>query len=68
MDQALSTINPIQATAIYNQMDKQLWSDMATLPLFQNPDLFGWSSNYTNIVPNTSNIGIPWNANAWGAA
>jgi len=66
--QALSTIDPAQATAIYNQVDGLLWSDMATFPLFQNPDLFGWSSNYKNIVPNTSNIGIPWNANAWGAA
>ena len=58
---------PAQATALYNQIDGLLWSDMATLPLFQNPDLFGWSSNFANIVPNTSNIGIPWNADAWGA-
>ena len=67
-NQALSTINPTQANAIYNQIDTQLWSDMATLPLFQNPDLFGWSSNYKNIIPNTSNVGIPWNANMWSAA
>ncbi|MGH3205607.1 MAG: ABC transporter family substrate-binding protein [Streptosporangiaceae bacterium] len=66
-NQALSTIDPTQAEALYNQADGVLWSDMATLPLFQNPDLFGWSSNYAHIVPNTSNIGIPWNANAWGA-
>jgi peptide/nickel transport system substrate-binding protein len=66
-DQALSTIDPVQAATLYNQADGLLWSDMATLPLFQNPDLFGWSSNYANIVPNTSNIGIPWNADAWGA-
>jgi peptide/nickel transport system substrate-binding protein len=66
-DQALATISPTQATALYNQVDGLLWSDMVTLPLFQNPDLFGWSSNYANVVPNTSNIGIPWNANAWGA-
>ncbi len=66
-DQALSTINPVQATATYNQVDKLLWSDMATLPLFQNPDLFGWSTSYGGIVPNTSNVGIPWNANTWGA-
>jgi peptide/nickel transport system substrate-binding protein len=66
-DQALSTINPTQAAGLYNQADGLLWSDMATLPLFQNPDLFGWSSSYAHIVPNTSNIGIPWNANAWGA-
>jgi len=66
-DQALTSINTAQATALFNQADGLLWSDMATLPLFQGPDLFGWSSNYANVVPNTSNVGIPWNANAWGA-
>ena len=67
-DQALTTINPTQADALYNQIDGLLWSDMATLPLFQDPDLFGWTSSYKNITPNTSNVGIPWNANEWGAA
>jgi peptide/nickel transport system substrate-binding protein len=66
-DQALTTVNTAQATALYNQIDGLLWSDMVTLPLFQNPDLFGWSNNFAHIVPNTSNVGIPWNANAWGA-
>ncbi len=66
-DQALTSVNTAQATALYNQIDGLLWSDMATLPLFQNPDLFGWSSNFAHIVPNTSNVGIPWNADAWGA-
>ena len=65
--QALSTLNETQATALYNQIDGLLWSDMATLPLFQAPDLYGWSSGYGNIVPNDSNVGIPWNANQWGA-
>jgi peptide/nickel transport system substrate-binding protein len=63
---ALATINPTQSAAIYNQIDTLLWKDMATLPLFQQPQLFGWSSKYGNIVPNTSNIGIPWNAQDWG--
>jgi peptide/nickel transport system substrate-binding protein len=65
--QALSTLSNTQAAAVYNQIDGLLWSDMATLPLFQDPDLYGWSSNYGNVVPNTSNVGIPWNANQWGA-
>ena len=65
--QALTTMNPSQADALYNRADGLLWSDMATLPLFQAPDLFGWSSSYANISPNTSNVGIPWNANHWGA-
>jgi peptide/nickel transport system substrate-binding protein len=65
-DQALSTLDTTKAASLYNQADALLWKDMATLPLFQNPDLWGWNSTYGNVIPNTSNIGIPWNANEWG--
>ncbi|HLX21221.1 MAG TPA: ABC transporter family substrate-binding protein [Gaiellaceae bacterium] len=65
-DQALQSLSPEQATSMYNQIDALLWKDMATLPLFQQPQLYGWSTKYVNIVPNTSSIGIPWNANQWG--
>ncbi|MGH2971659.1 MAG: ABC transporter family substrate-binding protein [Gaiellaceae bacterium] len=65
-DQALSTLNPEQASVDYNKIDALLWKDMATLPLFQQPQLYGWSTKYTNIAPNTSSVGIPWNANEWG--
>jgi peptide/nickel transport system substrate-binding protein len=64
-NRAVVTVNPAQATALYNQIDRLLWRDMPSLPLFQDPDLFGWSSNYANVIPNTSNLGIPWNANDW---
>ncbi|MDE3085705.1 MAG: ABC transporter family substrate-binding protein [Acidobacteriota bacterium] len=50
----------------YNQADKLLWQDMATLPLFQEPVFTVWSNKYGNIVPNPTNFGIPWNANLWG--
>ncbi|HEY7143771.1 MAG TPA: ABC transporter family substrate-binding protein [Streptosporangiaceae bacterium] len=63
---ALTTISDTQAAVLYNQIDQQLWSDMATLPLFQAPDLYGWSATYGNVVPNNSNVGIPWNADQWG--
>jgi peptide/nickel transport system substrate-binding protein len=66
-NQAIATTDATQAAALYHQIDKLLWSDMVTVPLFQNPDLFGWSSKYGGVVPNTSNVGIPWNANEWGA-
>jgi peptide/nickel transport system substrate-binding protein len=64
--QALSNINTTQAAQEYNQIDSLLWKDMATLPLFQQPQLFGWSSKYGNLIPNTSNTGLPWNADQWG--
>lgn len=65
-DQALTTVNPTQAAALYNKIDGLLWKDMATLPLFQQPQLFGWSTKFGNIFPNTSSTGIPWNAHQWG--
>ena len=39
---------------------------MVTLPLFQAAELYSWSNTYGNIIPNPSNIGVPWNAQVWG--
>ncbi|MDQ2875239.1 MAG: hypothetical protein M3Y33_10755, partial [Actinomycetota bacterium] len=64
--QASATINPAQSAALYNQIDTILWKDMVTLPLFQQPQLFGSSSKLANVVPNTSNVGFSWNAQDWG--
>jgi len=64
--QALTTTNVTKATTLYNQIDAILWKDMVTLPLFQQPQLFGWTSSYGNVIPNTSNLGFSWNAEQWG--
>jgi peptide/nickel transport system substrate-binding protein len=64
--QATSTIDPAKAATLYNQIDSLLWKDMVTLPLFQQPQLYTWSSNYANILANPSNNGLTWNAQTWG--
>lgn len=66
LSQALTTIDPTAAAALYNQADTLMWQDMVTLPLFEQPDLYSWSSAYGNIQPNSTNWGIPWNAAKWG--
>jgi len=66
LSQASATINTTKAAALYNQVDTILWKDMVTLPLFQAPQLFGWSTKLGNVIPNTSSVGIPWNAEDWG--
>jgi peptide/nickel transport system substrate-binding protein len=66
MDHAIASTSPTTAASLFNQADGLLWKDMVTLPLFEQPQLFGWSNTYGNIQPNTSNIGIPWNAEQWG--
>jgi len=64
--QALTDLNPTTDAALYNQIDTILWQQAVTLPLFQSPVLTGYSSNYGNVEPNASNVGVNWNSNFWG--
>jgi peptide/nickel transport system substrate-binding protein len=66
LNQAASTLDPTKAASLYNQVDGILWKDMVTLPLFQQPQLYTWNSNYGNVLPNPSNNGLTWNAQTWG--
>jgi peptide/nickel transport system substrate-binding protein len=66
LNQAASTLDPTKAASLYNQVDAILWKDMVTLPLFQQPQLYTWSSTFGNILPNASNSGLTWNAQTWG--
>jgi glutathione transport system substrate-binding protein len=63
---ALTTLNPAKAAIHYHKVDQALWHDMQALPLFQQPQVVGWSSKFGNIFPNTSSTGFPWNAYQWG--
>jgi peptide/nickel transport system substrate-binding protein len=64
--QAAATLDPAKAATLYNQADALLWKNMVTLPLFQQPQLTTWTSTFGNIVPNTSSVGLTWNAQTWG--
>ena len=66
MKEGTEASSQAQEAADYNAADKILWQDMATLPLYQKPQYFAYSSKYANIVPNTSEVGVPWNGNLWG--
>jgi peptide/nickel transport system substrate-binding protein len=59
------TTSSAEAT-YFNKADVLMWKDMVTLPLFEEPTMFAWTSSYGNVIPNTSNLGITWNANMWG--
>jgi peptide/nickel transport system substrate-binding protein len=52
-------------TTDYNKADTILWQDMVTLPLYQKPQFWAWTSNLKNVQPNTSSLGITWNAENW---
>jgi peptide/nickel transport system substrate-binding protein len=49
----------------FNQADAILWQNMVTLPLYQKPQFWAWSGNLKGVLPNTSSVGVTWNANNW---
>jgi peptide/nickel transport system substrate-binding protein len=48
-----------------NQIDKLLWDQMATLPLYQKPTFIAYSSNLGNVKDNPTLQGPLWNASTW---
>jgi peptide/nickel transport system substrate-binding protein len=67
-DQANSELNAGKAGTIYNQIDQQLWADMVTFPLYQDPTVIAYQRTYVNIGDNPSASGPFWNAEQWGLA
>ncbi len=49
----------------YNKADRILWQTMVTLPLYQTPQFYAWSNNLRGVLPNTSSVGVTWNAENW---
>jgi peptide/nickel transport system substrate-binding protein len=54
-----------QEVTNYNKADAILWQNMVTLPLYQQPVFWAWSNTLKGVVPNTSNVGVTWNAEDW---
>jgi peptide/nickel transport system substrate-binding protein len=54
-----------QEIADYNKADAILWHNMVTLPLYQKPQFWAWSNNLKGVLPNTSSVGVTWNAENW---
>jgi peptide/nickel transport system substrate-binding protein len=69
VDQLLKTGSEASSTSIengdYNKADSIVWQDMVTLPLYQKPQYWAWSNSLKNVLPNTSNLGVTWNAENW---
>jgi peptide/nickel transport system substrate-binding protein len=68
-DQALTQLNSAtddaQVKQLGNQVDKYLWDDMYTVPLYQKPTFLAYSSNYTGIVDNATQYGPTWDATSF---
>jgi peptide/nickel transport system substrate-binding protein len=63
--QAVSELDQKKATELGNQIDQILYDEMATVPLYQKPQLIGWRNTFTGIGDNLSSQGPFWNAGVW---
>jgi peptide/nickel transport system substrate-binding protein len=65
MSSGASAPSAAQEAEDFNKADAILWQDMVTLPLYQKPQFFAWTNNLKGVVPNTSEVGVTWNAEDW---
>lgn len=61
LDKMLGTSDANEAADAANAADKQLWTDLYTIPLYQKPTLLSYTSSYQNVQDNASQIGPLWN-------
>lgn len=64
--QAERALDETAKAGLYNEIDRRLWEDMASIPLYQKPTLVAYREAFANIGDNATVFGIFWNAETWG--
>ena len=65
LTQAIAELDPAKSAELANQADQILYDEMATLPLYQKPQLLAFRNTFTGIGENLSSQGPFWNAGVW---
>jgi len=60
--------DPVRARSTANQIDRLLWDNLYTVPLYQRPVIVARSSRLTNAGVNATISGPGWNASDWDIA
>ncbi len=63
--QAARALNPVDGSALYAQIDDQLWDQMVALPLFGVPGFVANGVQISNVQYNPSIDGILWDVAVW---
>ena len=63
--EANATLDDKERTDKFNAIDKMLWDDMVTIPLYQKPTFIAYSDKYVNIRDNASSTGPTSFAARW---
>ncbi|RVX41743.1 peptide/nickel transport system substrate-binding protein [Nonomuraea polychroma] len=54
--------------AMIAEIEKLLWTDLATIPLFAHPGMLAWDEKLQGIVPNPAQSSVTWNMDKWTLA
>ena len=57
--------DPVRAAAAANRIDRLLWDDLFTVPLYQRPVILAHNSRLRNVGVNATSVGPAWNARDW---
>jgi peptide/nickel transport system substrate-binding protein len=61
-------IDPTKQTALIKQIETQLWTDLATIPLFAFPGILASSPDAEGVEYNATQADLTWNAFNWTLA
>jgi peptide/nickel transport system substrate-binding protein len=64
--QATAELDPERAAGLANQIDRELWRTLPTIPLFQRASFIAWRDTLVNVGDNPTAEGLFWNAGTWG--
>lgn len=65
LDSLNRELNKDKQLALLKQIDTQLWTDLATIPLFAFPNIVATDNKVQNVKMNTTQQDLTWNAYDW---
>jgi peptide/nickel transport system substrate-binding protein len=65
---AAGELDPARAADLGNELDRRLWAQLPSIPLYQLPGFLAWRQDLVNVQHNPTTEGPFWNAGTWGFA
>jgi peptide/nickel transport system substrate-binding protein len=57
--------DPVTLVAVANRIDRLMWDDLYTIPLFQREAIISYNADIVNIGNNVTQVGLGWNSSDW---
>jgi peptide/nickel transport system substrate-binding protein len=64
--QAVTSTDRDEVVELTQEIDKIMWEDLPTIPLYTKPTLLPYRDTILNVQDNASTYGPLWNATTWG--